>query len=383
MKILQTFSITSTPFSFFDGQFKYLTEHGYNIHMMCSYGIGVEDFSLRNGITYKENEFTRSLTPIKDILAFYRLCAYLKKEHFDVVVGHTTKDSLLLMIGAWLCKVKHRVYFRHGLLYTTQKGFKRYILLLEEKFVSAFATKIVNVSPSLAKIAIEDKLNASNKQCLIRKGTCGGIDAKSMFNPAIINKEKREELLRKYKLEDCDLVFGFCGRFCKDKGIEELVEAFNLFKKEHREIKTKLLLIGTLDTRDNISTSLYNILNMDPTIVITGFVERKKIPYYYSLMDIFILPSHREGYPTVVLETSAMELPVLTTKAHGCIDSIEDGVTGLYIPFEPQGICSVMDQLLDINKRKEMGVNGRKRVLENYDYSVMWPEVLQMYQSLK
>lgn len=382
MKILQTFSITSTPFSFFDGQFKYLTDHGYDIHMMCSYGEGVDDFSLRNGITYKENEFTRSVTPIKDIKAFFRLCVYLNREHFDVVVGHTTKDSLLLMIGAWLFRVKHRIYYRHGLLYTTQKGLKRHILLLEERFVSAFATQIVNVSPSLAKIAVEDKLNIPSKQCLIRKGTCGGIDAQSMFNPAVIDKDKRERLLKKYKLDDCDLIFGFCGRFCKDKGIEELIEAFNLFKYENKKVKTKLLLIGTLDTRDNISSSLYDQIKTDPTIVTTGFIDRKEIPYYYSLMDVFILPSHREGYPTVVLETSAMALPVLTTKAHGCIDSIEDGVTGLYIPFEPQGICKVMEQMLDKDQRKEMGANGRIRVLENYDYSVMWPEVLKMYQSL-
>lgn len=382
MKILHTFSITTTPFSFFDGQFKYLAEHGYNIHMMCSYGEGVVEFSRRNGIIYKENEFTRSVTPFKDLRAFFVLCQYIRKEKFDAVFGHTTKDSLLLMMGAWLLGVKNRVYYRHGLLYTTQKGIKRMILLLEERFVSALATRIVNVSPSLAEIAVKDKLNSQSKQYIFNKGTCGGIDAKSMFNPSNLQSKKRADLIAQYNLDGCDLKFGFCGRFCKDKGIEELVGAFKLFKKKHADLKLKLFLIGTLDSRDSISSSLFDQLHNDPDIVTTGFVSRSIIPYYYSLMDVFVLPSHREGYPTVVLETSAMSIPVLTTKAHGCIDSIENGVTGMYIPFDPKGICDVMEKMLDKNRRDEMGKKGRERVIANYDYAVMWPAILDFYKTL-
>jgi fluoride ion exporter CrcB/FEX len=103
-----------------------------------------------------------------------------------MVVGHTPKGALVSMVAAALSFTPKRIYYRHGLIYTTCKGLKRFILKTEERFVSLLATKIVNVSPSLAALATKEQLNNKQKQLLIGAGTCGGIDAINTFNPETV-----------------------------------------------------------------------------------------------------------------------------------------------------------------------------------------------------
>lgn len=381
-KLLHTFAIIDTPESFFDGQYKFLSDNGYDIHLMCSFDVRAESFAKRNGIKYIPNEFTRRLSPWIDIKALIKLIKILKKEKYDAVFGHTAKDTLLLMIAAYLCRVKVRICYRHGLIYTTQKGLKRIILKLEEQFISFLATNIINVSPSLSELAVRENLNSDRKQLIIGKGTCGGIDTKKMFNPELIDRNRLAALRESLDIGTTDFVFGFCGRFCRDKGLYELVEAFNLFCSVKRNVTAKLLLVGSLDTRDNIKNDLLNEINNNKKIVTTGYVDRHVISYYYSLMNVFILPSHREGFGMVNIEAGAMEIPVLTTKAHGCVDSIEEGVTGMYIPFDSKGICDVMLKMMDSELLNRLGRNARQYVLRNYDHSVMWPLVLKTYNKI-
>ena len=106
----------------------------------------------------------------------------------------------------------------------------------------------------------------------------------------------------------------------------------------------------------------------------------KDIEAYYSIMDIFILPSYREGFPTVVLEASAMELPIICSLKTGCIDSILENETGIYTKISPKDIARSIKYLLDNpNKAKEMGKKGRQHVLQNFQPNLIWESLERIY----
>lgn len=382
MKLIHVFSIFGTAESFFDGQFKYLTDQGYEIVVVSSDAPNTDAFCKRNGVRFVPLNIPRSVSPMAIVKAVKSICSLIRKEKADAVFGHTPVGALCAMIAARLCGVKNRVYYRHGLLYTTMKGLKHTIFKAEEKFVASLATSVINVSHSLSKLAVADGLNEAEKQYVIGHGTCGGIDAQNIFNPSLVDADKLLFIKKKLGFNDADIVFGFCGRICNDKGIPELVDAFELFQKLHSNIKAKLLFIGRFDTRDGISEEKKQQIESNSEIVISGHIDKVEIPYYYSMLDVFVFPSHREGFGMCVVEASAMEKPILDSRAHGCVDAIVEHETGEYIDLSADGICKGMELMLDEELREKLGKSGRKRVLEWYDFQVMWPLVSDLYKKI-
>lgn len=380
MKLIHVFSIFGTAESFFDGQFKYLTDQGYEIVVVSSDAPNTDAFCKRNGVRFVPLNIPRSVSPMAIVKAVKSICSLIRKEKADAVFGHTPVGALCAMIAARLCGVKNRVYYRHGLIYTTMKGLKHTIFKAEEKFVASLATSVINVSHSLSKLAVADGLNEAEKQYVIGHGTCGGIDAQNIFNPSLVDADKLLFIKKKLGLNDADIVFGFCGRICNDKGIPELVDAFELFQKLHSNIKAKLLFIGRFDTRDGISEEKKQQIESNSDIVISGHIDKVEIPYYFSMLDVFVFPSHREGFGMCVVEASAMEKPILDSRAHGCVDAIVEHETGEYIDLSADGICKGMELMLDEELRGKLGKSGRKRVLEWYDFQVMWPLVSDLYK---
>lgn len=382
MKLIHVFSIFGTAESFFDGQFKYLTDQGYEIVVVSSDAPNTDAFCKRNGVRFVPLNIPRSVSPMAIVKAVKSICSLIRKEKADAVFGHTPVGALCAMIAARLCGVKNRVYYRHGLIYTTMKGLKHTIFKAEEKFVASLATSVINVSHSLSKLAVADGLNEAEKQYVIGHGTCGGIDAQNIFNPSLVDADKLLFIKKKLGFNDADIVFGFCGRICNDKGIPELVDAFELFQKLHSNIKAKLLFIGRFDTRDGISEGKKQQIESNSDIVISGHIDKVEIPYYYSMLDVFVFPSHREGFGMCVVEASAMEKPILDSRAHGCVDAIVEHETGEYIDLSADGICKGMELMLDEELRGKLGKSGHKRVLEWYDFKVMWPLVSDLYKKI-
>jgi glycosyltransferase involved in cell wall biosynthesis len=380
--VLHVFSIINTAEAFFDGQFRYLGNFGFSIHIITSPSNSVKSFCQSNDAKYTLVEISRSNTPIKDIKAVIAICNYIKKEKIDIVVGHTPKGALVSMIASFLLRVPHRIYYRHGLIYTTKKGFKRYTLKLIEKLTSSLSTRIISVSPSMASLCVKDNINTDVKQKLIGKGTCGGIDTINKFNPVSIDQTKLDQLREKYNIQKNAFVVGFAGRLCKDKGIAELVDGFNLLEKWYPEKKFVLILVGYDDIRDKLDQHIINELITNENIIKTGRISADEMPYYYSLMSVFVFPSHREGFGMSVIEASAMEIPVLVSKSHGCIDTIVENITGLYIELSAEPVANGVSALFDVDSRKQLGKHGRIWVSENYDQSVLWPEVVKMYQEM-
>lgn len=381
MKILNIFTLSTTAESFFDGQFKYLSDAGYDI-WVASASDEPEVFVRKNNLTYRRFDIRRSISPLADLRTIFALRDFIHKERFDAIVGHTPKGAMVAMFAAKLAGIKTRIYYRHGLIYTTASGLKRVILKTVEQLTATCATTIVNVSPSLNKIAVKDHLNSAKKQHVIGCGTCGGIDTIDAFNPEKVSSDTVSALRHTLDIPDNAFVVGFCGRLCRDKGIIELIEGFKLFHQANPEIDTRLLLVGPYDARDILPQHIKNEIETNPSIIAPGRVSHNYLPNYYSLIDVFVFPSYREGFGMTVIEASAMCLPILVSRSHGCIDSIRDDITGRYIDLTPKSIASELSDMLDPELRQRLGNAGRDFVTANFERTKMWPEIQELYDKI-
>lgn len=383
MTVLHVFTLGVTAESFFDGQFKYLSEEGgHEIHLISSSDKN-EEFCKRNHLQYTKLNIERRISPFADLKTIKNLVKLIRKEKYATVFGHTPKGAMVAMIAAKLSGIKNRVYYRHGYIYTTATGLKRFILKTVERLTAGCSTKIINVSPSIGKIAVKDHLNSSKKQLVIGAGSCGGIDTQNLFNPELIDANRLKELKQSLHIEDSEFIVGFCGRICNEKGVRELIDGFISFRKDNPNLNPKLLLVGGMDERDGLSPEYKDKIAEDPDIISTGAVDKKVLPLYYSVMDVLVLPSYREGFGMCVIEAGAMGVPALVSRSHGCIDSIKEKETGEYVDISAIGIKNGLSNLSHNQYNRELGRKARKYVFNNFDCSIFYPKILKFYYSIE
>lgn len=364
------------PF-FFGDQLGYFSKKGVNVHVACSPSEELNAYAKKQGFQYFEVPILRKISLLQDLKAVMKICSYIKKNKIDIVTGHTPKGGLIAMVAAFLAGVKKRVYFRHGLVYETAKGPKRFLLITMERLASFLATQIVCVSPSVYQRSLEDNLNPVKKQLILANGTCNGIDTQR-FCQKNISSVDTESLRNKLHIGGQDFVIGFVGRLVRDKGIIELVEAFSMIHKQYPF--AKLLLVGMLEERDALPQETVKEIKSNTNIIFTGYVYNGYIEKYYALMQLYVLPSYREGFPTSVLEASSMEIPVLTTRATGCIDSIIPDKTGLFVEHSAKDLYEKIKYFLDNpEKRQEMGEQGRQMVVERFEEKIVWKDLEKLY----
>ena len=379
MKILHVVNIYFVIPYFLGNQLKFFKDKGYEEHIICSPSDEMENYAKKMGYKYEMFPIERKISPISDLKAVWKTLRYIHNNKINVVCGHTPKGGLIAMMAAWLARCKVRVYFRHGLVYETSKGIKRLLLINIDRLASKFATKVVCVSSSVLKKSIEDKLAPASKQIILGPGTCNGINTQRFLPLSNEMRCRYVNLRQKYNICENDFVIGFVGRMVKDKGIIELIEAFKSLYANQSNIK--LLLVGMLEKRDALPTDVVDTIQHHSNIIHTGYVDYNSIEFYYDLMNVYVLPSYREGFPTSVLEASAMQLPVITTHATGCVDAIVDGITGIAVNNDSRELQQALIKLYsDANLCRRLGENGRKMVVENFDEKKIWQYIEKLYK---
>ncbi len=383
IRVLEIINLPSSAINFIGGQFKYLHDEGrYEMHLICSPGEGIEKFCLENEVNYCPVILNRTVTPWQDAKALLKICKYIKKHQINIVIAHQPKGRIIGMLACILTRIKYRVFFSHGILYETMKGLKRTAIKEFERFVSKHATKVVCVSQFVQQRRLDDHIDSPDKQVLLGKGSCNGIDTINKFNPELIDKEFVQKLKKDYGVMPCDFIIGFCGRLVRDKGVVELIEAFISLRKKHPERSIKLLVIGSPEHRDGLPQETLDILSQTKGIIYTGIIPYDIIQNYYMLMNVLVLPSHREGLGMVALEASAMERVVLVSGYTGCAETVIDKKTGFYVSKDSNSIVEALELCLDGNRSRQMGKNGRDYVVEYYDHQVVRKQMLLLLKSI-
>ena len=356
------------------GRLRALRLAGFHITVVSSPGPLLDRLAMSEGAEVVAIPIEREISLISDLLSLFRFWRMLVRVKPDMVEFSTPKAGLLGLLAARLCGVPKRIYLLRGLKLETAKGFKRRVLLAAERLASCCAHVVVCNSPSLREQAIGLGIAPASKLVLLGGGSSNGVD-RFRFAPG-------PTLMRQQLGIPLDAqVIGFVGRLTRDKGVPELVEAF-----EHilAAVPTAyLLMVGWFDqSEDALTLALRRKIENHPRILVTGIVE--STPAYYRAMDLLVLPSWREGFPNAVLEASATGIPVVTTMATGARDSVVPEVTGLVIsPGYPEAITeAVLTLLADPERRARMGGAARSWVLENFVDTQVLGLVVKFYQGL-
>lgn len=362
---------------FIGGQFRYFEKKGYRLHVVCSASEYLSGYAAEQGFDYREVPVKRSLSPWRDLLSVLAICRYIREKNIGIVVGHTPKGGLLAMLAGWLMRVPNRIYFRHGLVYQTSHGLKRLMLMMVDRLTSLLAHKIVCVSESVLQQSIADKLAPARKQRILGHGTCCGIDTEGRFNPENIDGSKLQSMKGRWGICRDDWVIGYSGRLVHDKGIVELVDAYRLLRSEESIPNLRLLLVGPFEERDALPTDIQEYIRSDEGIVWTDF-QNADMEYFYAMMNVYVIASYREGIPTGALEAQSMGVPVVTSRATGCIDCIVEGRTGLFVGHDGRELA---DAVLRICHGEIAGRAGRQWVRENFENHIVWEDIERLYKS--
>jgi len=322
----------------------------------------------------------RRITPLRDLVAIFQLWQQLRIIRPQIVHAHTPKGGLLGMIAAWLVQVPVRIYSIHGLPLMTATGYRHILLRWSEKVSCFLAHRVFCVSHSVREVVVVEGLCSASKVKVLAHGSFNGVDVTGRFNPKNTGEHIRLEVRRKYGIPDDALVLGFVGRIVRDKGLVELVEAWKILCEEFPTLY--LLVVGQFELEDSVPSEVEKLLRTNPRICLTGQVD--DIPPLYAVMDVVALPSYREGFGLVAIEASAMALPVVATNIPGCVDAVQDGVTGILVPpRDAQALTEAIYKYLhDPAQRRQHGQAGRERVLRHFRHEPIWKAMHQEYVCL-
>jgi glycosyltransferase involved in cell wall biosynthesis len=346
--------------------------------VLSSPGPNLAKLGVENKIETLAVQMDREISPIHDLRALLQLFLLFRRVQPSVIDFSTPKAGLLGMLAGWLAGVPCRVYTLRGLRLETAKGWKRTVLMGTEWIACKCAHRVICVSASLRQRAIDLRLVEATKALVVGSGSSGVLVEK--YLPTSENVERSRKLYSGLDLPENVPVIGFVGRFTRDKGIPELIDAFDELRLEHPALR--LLLVGDFEDGDPVPESVQARIESDPFIVRTGFVSDTS-PYYH-LMDLLVLPTYREGFPNVPLQAQVAAKPVVTTRVAGAVDSVQDGKTGLMVPVgDASALAHAISSLLcDATKRKEMGRSGQEWVLREFTLSRVIDAQVRVYQSL-
>lgn len=375
--------ITTVPISLdklLSGQLHFMSSY-YDVTAISSDSKSLNKVAEKEKVKVFPIEMTRKITPMQDLKAVWKLYQFLKKEKPFIVHTHTPKAGIVGMMAAKIAGVPHRLHTVAGLPLLEAHGKKRKILDFVERLTYSCATKVYPNSFGLEKIIIGNQYCTIQKLKVLANGSSNGIDT-AFFNPETIARDQKLNLQKSLNIQEDDFVYIFVGRLVSDKGITELVTAFNAINKENS--KTKLLLVGPLESDlDPLSVEIQSIIDQNSSIIAVGY--QNDVRPYFSVADVLTFPSYREGFPNVVMQAGAMGLPSIVSDINGCNEIIIEDYNGLIIPVKnskklEQAMRKVLD---DLSLRKQLQFNSRKRILENYEQKVVWEAILKEYKDLE
>lgn len=379
MNLIRLVHVTTIPLSlrFVAGQAAYMRTKGFESHAVSSPGACLTQFATEEAVTVHAVSMARRITPFRDLAALFQLWRLFRNLRPHIVHAHTPKGGLLGMIAARLARVPVRIYHMHGLPFITATSLTRWILMATERVSCWMALQVLCVSRSVRSMAVELALSPPEKIHVLLEGSCNGVDAETEFNPDRLNPSVRDDTRRRYGIPSNATVIGFVGRLARAKGLVELSGAWGALRNEHSNLH--LLLIGPEEPGDPPPPEVLERLREDPRVHFVG--ENWDTPPLYSAMDILVLPTHREGFPIVLLEAAAMALPIVATRVTGCVDAVRDGVTGMLVPpYDAASLAGAFRMYLhDRELGRRHGVAARDRVLREFRPEEIWQAVYQEY----
>jgi glycosyltransferase involved in cell wall biosynthesis len=358
-------------------QLKHLKSRGFDVTVISA---GGDDLSAvqHAGIRHIQVPFTRRIDPVRDIIATWRLWRVIRRERFAIVHTHQPKPGLFGQIAARLAGTSTVINTIHGFMFTERSSARaRFAWVWIERLAARCSDLVLCVSGEDADTAVRERICGPERVVCIG----GGIDVRR-FTRDDVSQASLCALREELGLQPTHRVIGFVGRLVREKGIAELLEAFRVIRAAVPE--AVLLLVGPHDPdkRDAIAPELLDAANPSSGILSAGY--RHDMPGLYALMDVFVLPSHREGLPQTLMEACAMGLPIVTTDVRGCREVVADGQTGVVVPpGDSAAIAAAVLRLLqDAELAARLGRNAMARARAQFDERTVLARLDTIYDRL-
>lgn len=317
----------------------------------------------------------RHISPLRDLRSLWRLIRAFRRERPDMVHSMTPKAGLLCMMAAWICRVPVRIHTFTGLVFPTATGFTRRILMLTDRITCACATHIIPEGEGVRADLLDNRITRKPIRVL-GHGNCQGIDL-DRFNPELPEVQTAAQKIRRPGV----FTFIFIGRLVRDKGINELVDAFRRLHRENPA--TRLLLVGSYEPHlDPLDPETNAEIDRNPAIEAVG--QQKDVRPWYAAADALVFPSYREGFPNVVIEAGAMGLPSVVTDINGSREIIIDNRNGIIIPpRDPDALLSAMRRFAaDPALCHRLAGEARPLVASRYEQSYVRRCLMDFYQEI-
>jgi len=347
---------------FYEDQFEAFNEAGFETFAICAEDSEISNF-LPAGTKLIPVNFTRLVTLLKDIGLFWQLVGIFRKYNFDIVQYSTPKAALLGAMASFCASVPIRIYLLWGLYYEGQHGLKRAIIKFFEKVICSLSTRILPDSREMVDYIQQQGIAKSAKCEMIYNGSACGINLEEC--DPVKWRQCGEQLRSQLGIPKDGIVIGLFCRLTGDKGVNEMIAAFQRISQERSNVY--LLVVGREEQKDKLPAGTIDLINNHPRVFRLGWQETL-FPCYAAL-DIFCLPSYREGFPQSLIEAQGMEVAVVTTNIIGAREAIVNYQTGLLVePKNSQALYAALEKLLNSSQlRKEFAKNGRERVIKMFD----------------
>ena len=362
----------SESIEFFDSIIGELMEQGYEIVVVSSPGKELDALK-ENKVKAIPLSMARRISVVKDITSLIRMIIVFIKERPYMVHSMTPKAGLLCMLASWICRVPKRVHTFTGLVWPTAKGLTKKILMLADWIICSCATHVI---PEGQGVLLDLKTSGVCKKPMkvLGYGNVRGIDmnhfAPKRFSPVVLSKRR-------------PFTYVFVGRIVGDKGINELVEAFQQLHSKY--INTKLVLVGRYESDlDPVSDLTMERIKTNLSIEAVGAKYGDDLLQMYMDADCFVMPSYREGFPNTVMEAGAMGLPSIVTDINGSREIIIEGKNGLIVPpFTVEPLYKAMEKMLtDKAARENMAGNARQMIASRFEKGFVQRCMIDFYKQI-
>lgn len=353
---------------------------GHEVHVVTSPEQEAEEVVRLPNVRYELIPIERRIAPLADLRSLVALWRCFRRARFDLVHSTTPKAGLLTAIAGALAGVPVRLHTFTGQAWKDRRGPVRWITKTCDRLIVALNTRCYADSASQRDFLLEHGIGGAGDIAVLGPGSLSGVDLEK-FDVRL--RDRRAELRRSLDIPAAARVIAFLGRVTRDKGIVELVTAFEALRRQRPDEDLRLLIVGPMEARlDPLPPGVLETISRDPAIRLEGYLPEPE--KQLAVCDVFCLPSYREGFGNSVIEAAAMGVPTVASRIPGPMDSIIDGETGLLVPpRDAPALEAALARLLDDDAlRERLGAAARERAVNVFGAGRINALLLAEYDAL-
>ena len=379
-KLIRTSTIGLSLNIFCNGLLRELSAEGYEVVALSSPDADLEIVGKREGVKAIGVEMERRISLLKDLKSLMRLIKVFREEKPDMVHSITPKAGLLSMIAARIAGVPVRLHTFTGLVFPTSIGLKRKILMLTDKITCRCATHILAEGSGVKNDLISNSITKKEVRVL-GYGNLRGIDL-DFYCRAPEVESRAKEIRARLNASGDTFVFVFIGRFAGDKGVDNLMAAFDVLIKEGHDVR--LIMTGDFEGQDPLKPSTIHMMKKSPYVLkSSGWVN--DVRPYLAAADALVFPSRREGFPNVVIEAGALDIPSIVTDINGSREIIVPGINGSIVP--PDDFDALLREMRRFIENRDfvkgLSSESRRMVAERYEQSFVRNNLKEYYREIQ